>query len=264
MEQALEEVLETFVERWLEEFGRAVQMFTGEEATLSSSRGKIEDEAETMAGSTWWKQVVKNQESFSIWAGGVEAAWSAMGEGAEAQSTFFEMVSQANQGAAAVLSAGFPIPLKCEDGLIEAPPPRSDLELCKIKISFRGNELPPLLLLIEPVAFRILNPSDEDEPEAGPVSTGQTQHPAILNRLMGLQLPVSILLGRTAMRIKDVMKITPGSVIELDREIGDYVEIMVHGTVVARGEIVSVKGNYGVRIKEIISRQDRIALHEAA
>ncbi len=260
----MEEAFETFIERWLEEFGRAVQMFTGEEATLSSSRGEIESEAETMAASTWWKQVVKNQDSFTIWAGGIEATWAAMGEGAEAQSTFFEMVSQANQGAAAVLSAGFPIPLKCEDGLIEAPPPRSDLELCKIKISFRGSELPPLLLLIEPVAFRILNPVDDDAPEANAVSAGQTQHPAILNRLMGLQLPVSILLGRTAMRIKDVMKITPGSVIELDREIGDYVEIMVHGTVVAKGEIVSIKGNYGVRIKEIISRQDRIALHEAA
>jgi flagellar motor switch protein FliN/FliY len=56
----------------------------------------------------------------------------------------------------------------------------------------------------------------------------------------------------------------PGSVVELDRKVGDHVEIMVHGTIVARGEIVSVKGNYGVRIKEVISRQDRIALHKAA
>jgi flagellar motor switch protein FliN/FliY len=53
-------------------------------------------------------------------------------------------------------------------------------------------------------------------------------------------------------------------VVELDRRVGDHVEIMVHGIVVAKGEIVSVKGNYGVRIKEVISRQDRIALHEAA
>jgi flagellar motor switch protein FliN/FliY len=52
--------------------------------------------------------------------------------------------------------------------------------------------------------------------------------------------------------------------IELDRQIDDYVEVRVHGTVVARGEIVSIRGNYGVRIKEIISRQDRIALQDAA
>jgi hypothetical protein len=42
------------------------------------------------------------------------------------------------------------------------------------------------------------------------------------------------------------------------------VEVMVHGTVVARGEIVAIKGNYGVRIKEVISRKDRFALKDVA
>jgi flagellar motor switch protein FliN/FliY len=86
----------------------------------------------------------------------------------------------------------------------------------------------------------------------------------MLSRLMDLQLPVTVLLGRAVLPIRDVLKISLGSLIELDRQINDYVEVMVHGTVVARGEIVSVRGNYGVRIKEIISRQDRIALQDAA
>jgi flagellar motor switch protein FliN/FliY len=86
----------------------------------------------------------------------------------------------------------------------------------------------------------------------------------MLSRLMDLQLPVTVLLGRAVLPIRDVLKISSGSLIELDRQINDYVEVMVHGTVVARGEIVSVRGNYGVRIKEIISRQDRIALQDAA
>ena len=86
----------------------------------------------------------------------------------------------------------------------------------------------------------------------------------MLSRLMDLQLPVTVLLGRAVLPIRDVLKIASGSLIELDRQIDDYVEVRVHGTVVARGEIVSVRGNYGVRIKEIISRQDRIALQDAA
>jgi flagellar motor switch protein FliN/FliY len=86
----------------------------------------------------------------------------------------------------------------------------------------------------------------------------------MLSRLMDLQLPVTVLLGRAILPIRDVLKIASGSLIELDRQIDDYVEVRVHGTVVARGEIVSVRGNYGVRIKEIISRQDRIALQDAA
>jgi flagellar motor switch protein FliN/FliY len=83
----------------------------------------------------------------------------------------------------------------------------------------------------------------------------------MLERLMDLELPLSIAIGRSTMPIRDVLKMTPGSLIELDRRIGESVDLVVHGTTVAKGEVVSVKGNYGVRIKEIISRQDRLALH---
>ena len=82
----------------------------------------------------------------------------------------------------------------------------------------------------------------------------------MLDRLMDLELPLAVALGRAVMPIGDVLKMTSGSLIELDRQVGEHVELMVHGTVIARGEIVSVKGNYGVRILEIISRQDRLAL----
>ena len=83
----------------------------------------------------------------------------------------------------------------------------------------------------------------------------------MLSRLMDLELPLSVALGCSKLPISDVLKVTAGSLIELDRNIGDHVELIVHGTVVARGEVVSVRGNYGVRIKEIISQQDRMNLY---
>ena len=86
----------------------------------------------------------------------------------------------------------------------------------------------------------------------------------MLQRLMDVELPLAVTLGRSVLPIHDILKMTSGSLIELDRTVNEYVDLMVHGTVVARGEIVSVKGNYGVRIKEIISRQDRMALRGAA
>jgi flagellar motor switch protein FliN/FliY len=86
----------------------------------------------------------------------------------------------------------------------------------------------------------------------------------MLRRLMDLELPLAVTLGRAVLSIEDILKLTPGSLIELDRNVGEYVDLMVQGTIVARGEIVSVKGNYGIRIKEIISRQDRLALREVA
>lgn len=86
----------------------------------------------------------------------------------------------------------------------------------------------------------------------------------MLRRLMDLELPLAVTLGRAVLPIEDILKLTSGSLIELDRNVGEYVDLTVQGTIVARGEIVSVKGNYGIRIKEIISRQDRLALREAA
>jgi flagellar motor switch protein FliN/FliY len=61
--------------------------------------------------------------------------------------------------------------------------------------------------------------------------------------------------------VRDLLKVVSGSVIELDQGVGDHADLIVHGTVVAKGEIVSVKGNYGIRIKELISQKDRIDLH---
>ncbi len=80
----------------------------------------------------------------------------------------------------------------------------------------------------------------------------------MLHRLMDLELPLAVRLGRAKMPIQDVLKLTSGSLIELDRNVGDSVDLLVHGTVVARGEIVSQRGNYAVRIKEIVRRDDRL------
>ena len=85
-----------------------------------------------------------------------------------------------------------------------------------------------------------------------------------MQRLMDLRLPMSVVLGETRLLMEDLLKLTPGSILELDHEVNEYVDVTIHGTVVARGEIVSVKGNYGIRIKELISQQDRMALKDAA
>ncbi len=84
-----------------------------------------------------------------------------------------------------------------------------------------------------------------------------------LQRLIDLEMPMAVLLGRAVLPIHEILRMTPGSLIELDRNLGEYVDLTVHGTVVARGEIVSVKGNYGVRIKEIMSHEDRLALQHS-
>lgn len=243
-------VFDEFMGIWVEEFGRAVEMFTGEKATLSYTRAAAEISAVEISERSWWKQTVHNDQSFRVWAGALPTLWSVFGE----EATFSEMLSQANQGVAAVLSAGFPLPLRCEDGVAEAPNLPLSVEWAQISVSFRGSEAGLISLLLDRTAFSIIRPQM-------PAKDG-TQ--AILSRLLDLHLPVSILLGRARISIREALKLMPGSVIELDRQVGEYVEIMVHGTVVAKGEIVSVKGNYGVRIKQVVSREERLALRDAA
>ena len=66
--------------------------------------------------------------------------------------------------------------------------------------------------------------------------------------LMDVAMPVTIILGCTTMRLKDLLKLTDGSVVELDQMLDEEVEVRVNNCVIAYGEVVAVDGNYAVRI----------------
>jgi flagellar motor switch protein FliN len=84
------------------------------------------------------------------------------------------------------------------------------------------------------------------------------KHSASLDLLMEVELPVSVSFGRTQMRLKDAVRLSTGSIVELNKSLSEPVEIIVNNCVIARGEVVVVEGNYGVRIKEIVSREERL------
>ena len=76
--------------------------------------------------------------------------------------------------------------------------------------------------------------------------------------LLDVELPVSISFGKTELPLKEVLKLTTGSIIELNRSVNDPVEILVNHCLIARGEVVVIDGNYGVRIQRIVSGQERL------
>lgn len=80
-----------------------------------------------------------------------------------------------------------------------------------------------------------------------------------MDKFLELELPLSVVLGRCVMPLEEVLKLTSGSVVELDSKVTDKVEVLVQSKVVARGEVVSVNGNYGVRITEILPAQQRVS-----
>lgn len=75
-----------------------------------------------------------------------------------------------------------------------------------------------------------------------------------IDLLAGLQMNVSVELGRTELTVSDVLGLGPGSVIELDRLAGEPVDILVNDRLIARGEVVVVDENFGVRVVEVVRR----------
>ena len=74
--------------------------------------------------------------------------------------------------------------------------------------------------------------------------------------LMHVEMPVTIILGCTTMRLKDLLKLTDGSVVELDQMLDEEVEVRVNNCVIAYGEVVAVDGNYAVRILRMAPAQN--------
>ena len=78
-----------------------------------------------------------------------------------------------------------------------------------------------------------------------------------LDILMDVPLEITVELGRVRMQVKDVLELTNGSVVEIDRIAGEPIDVLVNGRVVAKGEVVVVEDNFGVRITEILNPIDR-------
>jgi flagellar motor switch protein FliN/FliY len=79
---------------------------------------------------------------------------------------------------------------------------------------------------------------------------------ANLDLVMGVELNATLRFGQRQLSLREVLDLTSGSVVELDRQVDDPVELILDGRVVARGEAVIIDGNYGIRITEVLQPLD--------
>ncbi|QTH45897.1 flagellar motor switch phosphatase FliY [Cohnella sp. LGH] len=79
-----------------------------------------------------------------------------------------------------------------------------------------------------------------------------------LNLLLDIPLKVTVELGRTKKQIKDILELSQGSIIELDKLAGEPVDILVNNKLIAKGEVVVIDENFGVRVTDIVSQWDRV------
>jgi flagellar motor switch protein FliN/FliY len=76
--------------------------------------------------------------------------------------------------------------------------------------------------------------------------------------LKNITVNLSIEVGRTQIKIKDLMRLTQGSVVELDRIAGEPLDLLVNNTVVAQGEVVLVNDRYGIRLTRVVPASERM------
>jgi flagellar motor switch protein FliN/FliY len=114
-----------------------------------------------------------------------------------------------------------------------------------ILVGFNAAASATLRQLFEPGALR--RDSQPGTGESGP-----------LGLLLDLELPLSVRFGRAQMPLERILELRPGSVVELEGSQDEQVDLLVNGSVVARGEVVAVEGQYAIRILEILSRDPKL------
>ena len=96
------------------------------------------------------------------------------------------------------------------------------------------------------------------------VRTVRTDHPALrqalanrnLELLMDVRLGVRLRFGSRRMRLREVLELHPGTVVELDRQVQEPVELLVDTKLIAKGEVVVIDGNYGLRISDVVAPRE--------
>ena len=88
-----------------------------------------------------------------------------------------------------------------------------------------------------------------------PAGKGESRN---IDMLMDVNLPISIELGRTKMTISEILSLGPGSVVELNKLAGEPVDVLVNQRIVAKGEVVVIDENFGVRVTQLMTPEERL------
>ncbi len=112
--------------------------------------------------------------------------------------------------------------------------------------------------------------SDEQTPEAtvaappeelsggAPAASGSVGGKIDLELLMDVQVTLTVEIGRARLSIKDLLALNQGSIVNLDREVNEPLDLMVNGTLIARGEVVESDGRFGLRLLDVVSPGERL------
>ncbi len=255
------------IAEWAQRFEQAFEAMTGEKLTMS----RKDEQSTTGDSMLGWEQPVDAGADCTLWVGASEATWQEVGavalraagidepEPSDVKSTWLELVGQANSVTAQSLGARLGREVNAGVGCENANS-QAGSQVASFVVQVASKTGFAVQFGLSPALEALLDAgkSDKEHGEAKQIAKPVSAGPKTLDLLLEVELPVAISFGRTELLLKDVLKLTTGSIVELNRSIIEPVEIIVNNCVIARGEVVVVEGNYGVRITEVISRQERL------
>ena len=272
------EPIRTLLDQWTASVAQVLEAMTGQNPEVKWQSGiTLAADPEAL----WWEQPFQISRETAVWVAAPRRTWEHAGtvtlqaagletvEISEARNTWLEILGQSLAGMARSITSLVGREITCAPGAERSPasPPENG---AAVSIGFPETTLPPLWVGLSPaLVSMVCHPPEPPVPEAEapPAELGETTAvaarrsstvPPTMDLILDVELPVSISFGKTELPMKDVLKLTTGSIVELNRGVNDPVEVMVNHCLIARGEVVVVEGNYGVRIQYIASRLDRM------
>jgi flagellar motor switch protein FliN/FliY len=243
--------------------GQSIGSMTGKEFSVKLEQRATD--ASPLENAITWQQAFSILEGPSFWIAAGKDLWESLGritlEAAgieevteeDCRSTWQEILNQTVAGVATSMTADQEREVTASKGAeIQTEPPGLTWLTFSVNDgsttwSFKAAWTRELAELGEPGIEETRSPAARDS------SVSKT-----FDLLLEVALPIAVSFGRTSLQIREVLKLNTGSIVELDRFVSDPVEVIVNDCVIARGEVVVVDGNYGVRISQLASREDRL------
>lgn len=249
---------------------RSIEGMTGEAPALSL----VKHEPGPGPGWVSWRQRF-NASVGCAWLSAQEEVWVAIGartlaaagieesDPESAKGTFAEILGQAFAMLARSISGRSGEEWTCTAGAETTG--FGPIQWTRLELKFQDGYAAAVLVAFDDALVRAIDSPQADsatamlapEPAAAVLPVGGSKSKT-LELLLDVELPVSVSFGRAQLPLKDVIKLTTGSIVELNRTIAEPVEVIVNNCVIARGEVVVVEGNFGVRIQQVVSREERL------
>ena len=271
------------LDQWRESLEQVLESMTDQRPKIELlTQAGTQAEVSLAAGAgpelLWWEQPFKGLSEMIVWAAAPRPTWEFIGtltlkaagldtvDTAEARNTWFEILGQSLSALARSTGAIMGQEITCDAGVERSPGPEAG-EWATLSLTFGESRLPPLLATFSPKLISAVSAprqaeaarAEESMPaKAAPHTEPETVPSRTMDLLLDVDLPVSISFGKAQLPMKDVLKLTTGSIVELNRSVNEQVEVLVNQCLIARGEVVVVDGNYGVRIQQIVTAQERL------